>query len=175
MRFVIAFIFLLFFVPLSGVSEEYSAEIAVDGKPSTQWLVISDGQGIRKVVADRVHKADKVIVKADLSLVDEKTMGSFVVLTETGQIFSTPLTLLKFNELEKESIHLAEEQIPFLQEQLEQERARLEAKRGELNLVNLKKRREFGLDEVDRVYERIAILKEENQRILANSTNNSTP
>lgn len=156
-------------MPIAGWCVDYSAVIKITGKPSTQWLVISDGQVLKRVSAEREEQEGAVKVVAALSQVSTETMGSFVVMTEDGTIFSTPFTSLKVNELEQESIHLAEVQVPILRELLEQERAKLEAKKGELSLVNLKKRKEFGFDEVDKIYERIAILMDEKRRVLNQS------
>jgi len=146
-------------------AEIYEFELKFEGKAVGQWILVARDAVFEKVLADREDIEGGAKIRADLNDLSDDTLVSFVVIDGEGVIHSTPLASLRRNELEQESVHLAEKQIPLLESQVSSAKKRLYNFESEMKLANLRKRKEHGFDKIDLIYERVAAIQEEIERV----------
>ncbi len=138
----------------------YEEFVSFDGEVSQSWIAVSRDGVIDTMNADREKIEGGYLIRADVGLLAADALVSAIILGVDGLIISNPLHLSQNNELEQESIKLAQKKIPILENDILMVREKLKSLEGEMKLANIKKRKEFGFDEVDLIYERITVIQE---------------
>jgi len=152
-----ALLFLLLLV-IDARAESVEEFISTNLEPLKGWIVIADGDSMRRIPGTVERKGTGVAVSTFLSGISESTLVSAVVVFSGGELLSTPLHSLRIDELSTDQD--PKNAVNALNLTLQNARARVQALEGELHLLNIAKRKESGLDEVDGVYERIAQYEE---------------
>ena len=153
------------FLPAPLLGEVFEVFYNSEEELVKQWLLFSSEAGMDIIPAEREKGEGGYMIKV---FGDEARRGSLlagVVKTAKGEILSTPLTSSVGNELEAESIKLAREKIPALKAEIQKGGAELQRLKGEMNLLNITKRKEYGFEEIDKTYELIDKMEEEMAQI----------
>jgi len=146
-------------------AEVYESLVDFNEEIAQAWISVANKEDIQHVVAEALKTEKGYLVRADVGVIVDETLISAVILDRNGNIISTPLHNPKNSELEKESKKIAQRKIPTLAAELKEASDRLKTLEGDMKLTNIRKRKEFGFDEIDLIYERITAIQEEIDRI----------
>lgn len=153
------FLLIVFSIPSSLLAYEefvnYSSEI------KKAWFVKVNNAEIEQIAATVEKSGTGYVIRAIETVPESDHLISTLFLDESGNMVSTPLHNPHNRELEQESVKLAHSKIPELNQEFNILQNKLSSLNGELKLLNLRKRKDYGFDEIDLIYDRISVIQDE--------------
>lgn len=150
----------LFICPLLAQAEALSTSVPFLGEPRREWIAVLDEQQLRLVRADVIKTPEALHLSAVLPGLPAEFKMAGIVEYEDGRVVSNPLHEPERVSLPKESSHLARERIERLRRQESDLKKQEQELDEEANRLRRSLRLSAGLDDVDRVYERVSQLEE---------------
>ncbi|MCB0309792.1 MAG: hypothetical protein KDD42_01075 [Bdellovibrionales bacterium] len=137
---------------------EWSEILAASGYPERQWIGIVEGSNSRLISAKARKLEDKLEITADLSDLAAHALVNSVVEMSGGEIVSSLLHEFGSDDLARESTRLARKRIEDLNSHIAQLQAEVSNLEEEIGKQLEELRRKAGLDDVSRIYAKIAEL-----------------
>lgn len=165
MRLIFSFLFSLVAIVGLAYAQQVEEHVRVVGVVSKAWVIIADADQSKVVPAAFEMKGDEVFISALLSGTSDSTLVATGVELVNGEVHTTALHSPWVREVPFDSgaEKLSEE--ARVRNLVEEYRRKLKRLEGELQLVTLTKRQESGLDEIDKLYEKIAFVEMQRQEL----------
>jgi hypothetical protein len=141
-------------------AEALSTSVPFLGEPRREWIAVLDEQQLRLVKADVIKTPEALHLSAVFPGLPTEFKMAGVVEYEDGRVISNPLHEPERVNLPKESSHLARERIERLRRQEVDLQRQIQDLNAEADRLRRSLRLSAGLDDVDRVYDRVAQLEE---------------
>ena len=133
-------------------AEPVSIAVDLSGDPIRSWILGRSDRSSRLVSAKLERKNEKLFVEA---IVNDAQQVAAIVQLSDGSIVSSEIGALRTDEMLKPALN------PSGRSSLDT----IEALVSEIAQLQASKRREAGLDKVDRIYERVAKVEEESEAL----------
>ncbi len=138
--------------------EEY---VSTDYEVNKAWFVIVDQDNSRSFATSFERQGSQIVVQGHLGGLSENALVGAALLTDSGEVISTRLhsPWRREQSIETGREKLSEEK--RVRSAIQGQVTRMKQLEGELHLLTLEKRKQAGLDQVDRIYERLTQLESE--------------
>lgn len=144
----------------SAHAQVLSDTLPFEAEPQESWIAILDKGSLRIVKADLVKTPEKLHLSAYVTNSAEIAAIAGVVKYVDGQMFSNPLHPAGKLEISKESSKIAQDRLLAIVHEIKNLEVKKQSLKQEVQKLTKSLRHEAGLDDVDKIYEKVEKLEE---------------
>lgn len=137
---------------------QYSQDLPFDGNVVNAWMLVLNGSDVEFIKPDIIKSTNSIKLNTNTLKIEASTLVNAVAVYDTGQIESTSLHRPNQNEMVVESIKVAEQKANDLENRIEVLKNSVAQLTTKVDEANKSIRKEAGLEEVDRILEKVATL-----------------